>query len=200
MTGNDDSSELDTLKRILESLQVLEPAARARILQTALTFFGIDTGASAPRSTSQSSSTAVPTERTVAPYSEDLGPTPKQFFLQKQPRTDVERIACLAYYLTHYRNIPFFKTIDLTKLNTDAAQPKFSNAAYSSDNALKMGYLAPATKGQRQLSAAGEQFVQLLPDRDAARATMTGARPRRRVRLKKRFGPLDEGSTSGSRE
>jgi len=46
--------------------------------------------------------------------------SPKDFLLEKQPRTDVERIACLAYYLTHYRATPHFKTIDLSILNTEA--------------------------------------------------------------------------------
>jgi hypothetical protein len=78
--------------------------------------------------------------------------------------------------------MPHFKTLDLAKLNTEAAQPKFSNAGYSSTNALNMGYLAPAVTGHRQLSAAGEQFVRALPDRDAAKAAMASARPRRRVR------------------
>ncbi len=104
--------------------------------------------------------------------------------MEKQPQTDVERVACLAYYLTHYRDTPHFKTLDLGKLNTEAAQPKFSNSTYASNNALKMGYLAPATKGQRQLSAAGEQFVTALPDRDAARSAMAKARPRRHARKK----------------
>src|SRR5712664_4147279 len=27
---------------------------------------------------------------------------PKQFLTEKKPRTDVERVACLAYYLAHY--------------------------------------------------------------------------------------------------
>jgi hypothetical protein len=111
--------------------------------------------------------------------------SPKEFLLEKQPRTDVERVACLAYYLTHYREMPHFKTLDLSKLNTEAAQPKFSNAANSTNNAVKRGYLVPATKGQRQLSAAGERFVQALPDRDAAKAAMTSARPKRSPRRSK---------------
>jgi hypothetical protein len=102
--------------------------------------------------------------------------------LNKQPRTDVERIACLAFYLTYYRDLPHFKTLDLAKLNTEAAQPKFSNTAYAATNALKMGYLAPATKGQRQISAAGEQFVSALPDREAAKLAMLNARPKRSPR------------------
>jgi hypothetical protein len=106
----------------------------------------------------------------------------KEFLYQKQPRTDVERIAALAYYLTHYRDIPQFKTLDLSKLNTEAAQPKFSNAANSANNAVKQGYLVPTSKGQRQLSAAGERFVAALPDREAARLAMSAGTPRRRRR------------------
>ena len=105
---------------------------------------------------------------------------PKEFVLQKQPRTDVERVACLAFYLTHYRNMPHFKTIDISKLNTEAAQSKMSNAAVAVDNATKTGYLAPATKGTKQISAPGEVFVQALPDREAAKAAMDRIRPRKR--------------------
>jgi len=111
--------------------------------------------------------------------------SPKEFMIEKQPRTDVERVACLAYYLTHYRDQPHFKTLDLSKLNTEAAQPKFSNAANSVNNAVKRGYLAPSTKGNRQLSAAGEQFVHALPDREAAKNAMANHRPRRRLKRQK---------------
>ena len=107
--------------------------------------------------------------------------SPKEFLLEKQPRTDVERMACLAYYLTHYRDTPHFKTLDLSKLNTESAQPKFANAANTTNNAVKRGYLVQSSKGQRQLGAAGERFVLALPDRDAARAAMAAVRPRRRT-------------------
>ncbi|HXM22491.1 MAG TPA: hypothetical protein VN948_14640 [Terriglobales bacterium] len=102
--------------------------------------------------------------------------------LEKQPRTDVEKVACLAYYLTHYRETPFFKTLDISKLNTEAAQTKFANPTVAVDNAGKQNYLVPASKGNKQLSALGEQFVQALPDRDKARAIMANARPRRKSR------------------
>lgn len=55
---------------------------------------------------------------------------PKEFMVQKRPRTDIERVACLGFYLTHYRDTPHFKTLDISKLNTEAAQPKFTNAAW----------------------------------------------------------------------
>ncbi len=101
---------------------------------------------------------------------------------EKQPRTDVEKVACLAYYLTHYREMPHFKTLDISKLNTEAAQTKFSNPTVAVENAVKTNYLVPATKGNKQLSALGEQFVQALPDREKARAIMANARPRRKSR------------------
>jgi len=104
----------------------------------------------------------------------------KDFIIQKQPRTEVERVACLSYYLTHYRDTPTFKTIDISSLNTEAAQPKFVNASQAVENALKTHYLAQAQKGLKQLSAAGEVFVQNLPDRDGARAAMAAMKPRRR--------------------
>jgi len=102
--------------------------------------------------------------------------------MQKQPRTDIERVACLAYYLTHYRDSHFFKTLDISKLNTEAAQVKFTNAAYAVANAEKSGLLVPAQRGHKQLSAVGEQFVLALPDREAAKAALVNLRRRRKLR------------------
>ena len=109
-------------------------------------------------------------------------PSPKDFLFQKQPNTDSERVACLAYYLTHYRATPHFKTLDISKLNTEAAQRKFANSTYSVNNAMQAGYLAPVSRGMKQLAAEGERYVDALPDRAAARAafrTRKARRPRR---------------------
>lgn len=115
-------------------------------------------------------------------------PSPKDFLFQKQPSTDVERVACLAFYLTHYCATPQFKTIDISKLNTEAAQRKFTNAAYAVNNATRDGYLAPAAKkGMKQLAAEGERYVDELPDRAAAKAVF-GKRKARRPRRQPRSG------------
>jgi hypothetical protein len=124
-----------------------------------------------------------PTERPA--FSDDRAPSPKEFLFQKQPKTDMERIACLAFYLTHFRDTPHFKTLDLGKLNTEAAQIKFSNTAYAAENATKAGYLAPASKGQKQITAWGEQFVTALPDREAALKAISQARLRKSAWRKK---------------
>jgi hypothetical protein len=175
----------DALRNIIDTLSPLAPDDRGRVLRAVATFFEVESSARyasvsiAPRTPSQVSGS-----HSSIGYSENLDTSPKEFLMQKQPRTDVERVACLAYYLSHYRNTPYFKTLDLSKLNTEAAQRKFANPTWASNNALKLGYLATATKGNRQLSAAGEQFVSALPDRDAARKAMDSNRPHRRGRKK----------------
>lgn len=108
-------------------------------------------------------------------------PSPKDFLFRKQPNTDVERVACLAYYLSQHRDARHFKTIDISKLNTEAAQRKFANAAASVDNARRAGFLTPVGGGSKQLTAEGERFVDALPNRVAAQAILsTGKRKVRR--------------------
>ena len=174
-TNAEESHDLEAtaavLPEVIASFKKVNAEGRRRLLNTVATFFGIE-------STSTPSSSSL---RGAAPsFSEDRSISPKEFLRQKQPRTDVERVACLAYYLTHYRDTPHFKTLDISQLNTEAAQIKFANAANSVNNASTYGYLAATTKGNKQLTAAGEAFVEALPDRDAARAARANARPRRR--------------------
>jgi hypothetical protein len=175
---NGSNDEFAALQTVIAALQPLEPDARRRIFDSVGTFLQI--GITRTSGTTQSAMQE-PVRPSYPPFSADLDLSPKQFVLEKQPRTDVERIAVLAYYLTHYQGLAHFKTLDLSKLNTDAAQPKFSNAANTATNAVKLGYLVASTKGARQLSAAGEQFVAALPDREAARAAMAAARPKRKA-------------------
>ena len=99
--------------------------------------------------------------------------------LNKAPKTDIERVACLAYYLGHHRGTPHFKTREITSLNTESAHRALSNTAYAIDNATKAGLLVPSVKGSKQISALGEQFVEALPDRDAASEILQRIRHKR---------------------
>lgn len=180
---------IDTLHTILSLLESLEDDVRDRMLKTIDTYFSRTTRPhtlSAPRSEANAAHDAAVQGRRFGSveFSDDRSLDPKQFIFEKQPQTDVERIACLGYYLTHYRSTPHFKTLDISKLNTEAAQAKFSNTAYAMNNAIKTGYLAVATKGARQMSAAGERFVLALPDRDRARAEMAARSRRKRAKLR----------------
>jgi restriction endonuclease Mrr len=186
-TGN--AEEIKILAEVLSLLNHLDAAARERLLHTASAYFGVSRSRDrGPQMVELGSATS---------FSEDRSMSAKDFVMQKQPRTDVERVACLAFYLTHYREVRFFKTLDISKLNTDAAQVKFANAAYAVANAEKAGLLAPAQRGQKQLSAVGEQFVMALPDREAAKAALANLRKRRRAK-KSDQGQSDKAESEGT--
>jgi hypothetical protein len=177
-------AELEAFQSIISALNPLTNEARRRLLDSAATLLQIERTSRSVHSTYVQGDTPPPIQvaRSTAPFSANTEMSPKEFLYEKGPQTDVERIACLAYYLTHYRASPHFKTTDLSLLNTEAAQPKFSNTAFSANNAVKLGYLVPSTKGQRQLSAAGERFVQALPDRTAAKEALASVRKRSRAK------------------
>ncbi|VVE69790.1 hypothetical protein PPN31119_03407 [Pandoraea pnomenusa] len=179
------TKDFEALGIIVDALKSLEPEGQRRVLLTVATFLNLHI-TSAPedspsRLSSWSNSPRASTPE-IASFSEERSITSKEFLKDKQPRTDVERVTCLAYYLTHYRDTPYFKTIDISGLNTEAAQPKFSSASVAVDNAAKSGYLVAAQKGSKQLSSLGEVFVQQLPDRDAAKAAVSSMKPRRKLR------------------
>jgi hypothetical protein len=182
---NDSNSAAKALSTIIDILSGLDDPSRMRVLKSVSTFFHLPIEDADPTPITRTENSPLPTQYSRPSFSEDHTPTPKQFLFEKRPQTDVERIACLAYYLTHFRDTPHFTTLELAKLNTEAAQPKFSNTAYAATNAANAGYLASATKNQRQLSAAGEQFVMALPDRAAAKAAMNATRRRSQSRRKK---------------
>lgn len=173
----DPADNLEAFAAVVNAMKPLDRESRVRLLQSIVTFFDLSSNIAVPRTTTLSGEAGMSTES--AAFSEDRSSTPKQFLLDKSPATDVDRVACLAYYLTHYRATPHFKTIDISKLNTEAAQIKFSNAAQAVDNAAKAGLVVQSIKGQKQLSAIGELYVQSLPDRDAARDAIAKARPRK---------------------
>jgi hypothetical protein len=172
-------AELTALKTVLAALEHLDEGQRNFVLQTATSRLGarlmLGEGGRLPTSSGAGGGAVLATQVD--------GSTPKAFLTGKRPSTDVERIACLAYYLTHHRNTAHFKTKDISALNTEAAQPKLSNAAFAVKNATQQSkYLAPAGKGQKQITALGEAVVAALPDRDAVKAALTAHPKGRRKR------------------
>lgn len=190
------TNEFEALQSIIAALRPLDQEARQRIMESAATFLGLSDAAPRQRAShSAHASVAGPIGvggQSRPPFSADTSMSPKEFLMEKAPKTDVERIACLAYYLTHYKSTPHFKTLDISALNTEAAQPKFSNTAYSTNNAVKLGYIVPSTKGHRQLSALGERFVQALPDRNAAKEVLLSLRRKNRAKRKRNNADTSE--------
>jgi hypothetical protein len=189
MTGGS-GNEFQALQAVISALQPLDQEARNRILDSAATFLGISQQSPRPVQGLSHSPTSGPGSVSSSfdsrpRFSDDTTMSPKDFMMEKAPKTDVERIACLAYYLTNYRGTQHFKTLDISTLNTEAAQPKFSNTTYSTNNAVKLGYIVSSTKGHRQLSALGERFVQALPDRNLAKEVLLSLRRKNRGKRKR---------------
>lgn len=152
------------LQKAITLLLPLTAADRENVLETLHTFFEVNSN-QVSRIQSVKSSPSKPNFH----FSEDSKtPSPKAFLSDKSPQTDVERVACIAYYLSHFRETPHVRTKDITALNTESAHKPFSNTAVAVDNATKAGYLVPSVKGSKQISAFGERYVEALPDRDAA--------------------------------
>jgi len=178
-TMEERSREREAFNRVADAMEPLSEDARIRLVRLLVTHFELpfgDEGRQSAREVATGIGLSQPTS-----FSEDRSISPKQFMIEKRPTTDMERVACLAYYLTHYRDQQHFKTLDISKLNTEAAQTKFSNAAKAVENATMRGFLSQVGGGKKQISANGELYVQALPDRSAAKAAIAHARPRRRI-------------------
>jgi len=176
--------ELAALSAILAALEPLEDDKRQFVMRTASDRLGLVDVAGDERGeeTGETLTGGTPKSGKLA------STTPKEFLAQKQPKTDAQRVACLAFYLCHARGEPHFKTVNISKLNTEAACPKFSNAAVAVDNATNRSHLlAPAGKGQKQITDFGEKVVDALPDHDQVKELAASARkPRRRKPSKKK--------------
>ncbi len=177
--------DVKALSTIVGLLKKLKPDAQQRVLQAVHTLLGAPPQrvAHLPTQVKAGSSSMFSTSPTD--FSRDRTLSPKEFLRDKHPVTDGDRVTCLAYYLTHYRGTPHFKTVDISALNTEAAQPKLSNPSVAVENATRDGYLVAGTKGNKQISSAGEKYVELLPDREAAREALRTIRTRRPSKKRK---------------
>ena len=187
-------AELKSMKIIHDALEPLDEAQRRFVLKTVAERLGISmTTGFVPGSSQASAAGGAPTGGGVTPPAGATGcggvldgQTPKQFLKLKMPKTDVQRIACLAHNLTQARSQPHFKTLDLTKLNTDAGGTPFSNASLAVGNATSLSkFLGSVGQGKKQITALGEDVVAALPDQEAVKAVLATHRKPRKKRAKK---------------
>ena len=178
---SEEQRQYKAFQQVADVLLPLDKDMRERVYATVGTFFGYESsyGGLVEASASRAAGERSPPPIQIATREP---PSPKDFLFQKEPNTDVERVACLAYYLTHHRGTNHFKTIDISKLNTEAAQRKFANAATSVGNATQAGFLTQAGRGMKQLTAEGERYVDALPGRVAAKAALGKRRAKRQRR------------------
>jgi hypothetical protein len=169
------SEESEVLKQVIDRLLSLGEEPRNRVLKAILAYFDFGSRHSPQFDSTTSQATNVSRDPT---FGDRPLLSPKDFMHQKDPKTDVERVTCLAYYLTNYRDAPFFKTTDISKLNTEAAQIKLSNPSYTIENATRAGLLTSAGSGSKQISVHGEKVVLALPDREKVREILKSVKRR----------------------
>src|SRR5689334_9935012 len=118
----------DLVQSIVRLLEPYSPKDQRHVLQTVTTWLRLSDAATnrpAPENLSPPARAIGSASNDEYRFSGRAEAGPKEFLLEKQPTTDVERLACLAYYLTHYRDQRYFRTEDLSKLNMEAAQRAF---------------------------------------------------------------------------
>ena len=186
------TKELEALATVLDALEPLAEDERKFVLRTTVDRLSI----SGVASTDEEPKSPGKNNRSEPAGSESLaGVTPRDFLRRKKPTSELQRMVCLAHYLTHARNKPEFKTSDLTALNTEAAGGSFSNASATIRNATSQSrFLAPAGNGGlKQITPLGEDFVRALPDQEAAKAAIGEYRSSRRRSAKRKKAVTGKG-------
>ena len=195
-------SNFGTVSRIIELLEPLGASDREHALRTVATWLRIGLapeGGATVESPAVIASSSPSLQNSVDDEKFSGRPvlSAKDFIFEKDPLTEVERLACLAYYMTHYQEMAHFKNVDLSRLNTEAAQRKLSNPAVAINNAMRDGFFVQASEGGfKQLSAMGERFVQLLPDREAAKKVKERMSSRRGRKVRNNADSADQESES----
>jgi hypothetical protein len=156
------------MQKAYTALESLDSDGRANAVSWLASVLGVQKGyaTTASAGTAGMATAGVPSARQFHDGETTL--SPREFVSSKRPNSHAERVACLAYYLTHHRDLPHFKTADIVQLNTEAAAHKFANPSRDMDNADRhSGYIVSAGGGAKQITVRGEAMVSALPDRDA---------------------------------
>lgn len=182
MSPSKPDAELHAMQEALAAMSGLDQSEQQRVLNwlaNKLNLCGTPAPGTHPTSTANAGLAGSPKAGAAA--------TPKTFVAGKRPTTDVERIACLAYYLAHFRNTSQFNAKDLASLNTEAAQPKIGSLTRAVSNATYQNrFISQAGSGKKQITVIGEAVVEALPDRDKVTEALKPHRavPRRKGKPK----------------
>jgi hypothetical protein len=178
-------ADVAALGTVVDAISGLDEQQRLWVLQTAASRFALKKETSLGGGT-PSGGTGSPPASGAGPAQSGGEASLKSFMKSKAPKTDGQRITCLAYYLTKFRDTAHFKTKDLTALNRESAWPNFSNPTVAVSNASRDKYLTPAGKGDKQLTNRGEEVVEALPDQEKVRSLTSGNSARKKRARKKK--------------
>jgi len=183
------AASLEALAKVLGALDGLQPTDQEWVVGTALSRLGLQvpgpvrSGPGRGDDSGRQQVAALPGQHTGD------ADAPREFMRNKKPQTEVQKVACLAYFLAKQRQQTQFKTRDLSNLNIEAAGHKIGNPSMAVDNATKQNhYFAPAGGGKKQLTPLGDAIVEALPDQDAVKKVEAEEKPRKRARRGKKQG------------
>jgi hypothetical protein len=177
-------SSTDALVTVVKALEHLDDTDRRWVLQSAATKFSIpapDAAAGSGGAGAGGAQLGAGNNASGGVQTDIKQLDAKTFMKNKNPRSETQRVACLAYYLNHARDVEAFKTAEITKLNKEARGPDF-NVTRAIDNASRAtrGFLSAIGKGQKQLTAFGEEIVEALPSQEAVRQLEATKKPGKR--------------------
>lgn len=101
------------------------------------------------------------------------------FIRQKKPTTDVERVACLVYFLSKTTGQSGFNSQAIGSAHVESGGSAI-NMPRALDNATRRSkYLSNRGAREKQLTPLGEDVVEALPNREAVAAIEADARQRK---------------------
>jgi hypothetical protein len=102
----------------------------------------------------------------------------RAFIRAKKPATDVQRVACLVYFLTQTTGQPGASAKEIGQAHTDSGASKM-NMARAIDNATRRSkYLSVRDGRQKQLTTLGEDVVDVLPDQSKVKELESAGKAR----------------------
>jgi hypothetical protein len=178
----DPTTALVTVISALESLQ--DEKDRQWVLQSAASKFNVtlqtpNAGGAGGNGGSSGAGVAADIQAAIAKKD------PRAFIRIKRPVTDVQRVACLGYYLVHTTGQPGFTSKDVATAHTDSGGSRI-NLPRALDNATRRSkYISVRSGREKQLTTLGEDVVNALPDQDAVATIEAEVNTGRRKKRKK---------------
>jgi hypothetical protein len=170
------------LVSVVKALEPLKDDDRRWVLQAAATKWSLTTVATSPALPQQIGNIGISAPAAGMP-SVDVqtalsSRNVRSFVRMKQPSSDVQRVACLVYFLTHTTGQQGFSAKEIGDAHTDSGASKI-NISRAVDNATRRSkYLSVRDGRQKQLTKLGEDVVAALRDQSKVAELESAARTR----------------------
>lgn len=183
------ASKADSTAALVAVVKALEPLTeheRSWVLQSAATRWG-NAAPISPISGQGTGAQLPPTGSLLSASGDTQSALASQnvrsFVRLKQPANDVQRVACLVYFLTHTQNKLGFTSKEITQAHTDSGGSAI-NMTRALDNATRQTrYLSSRGRKEKQLTPLGEDAVNALPSQEAVRGLGAGSKgPKKKKR------------------